>query len=122
MKRLNWVIDLLNIDSNRLVFIDETSVTCGLTRHYGRSRNGERVNDYVPDKRYERITLISSIRLSGEQSPFLFKSTLDGDLFSVYVRDILAPTLKQDDIVVLDNSSVTRLQVHLLQFTIKKHQ
>jgi transposase len=76
-----------------------------MTRLYGRAPRNRRVNDYVPDVRFERTTIVSTIRLSGEQAPFIFKGGLTGDIFSAYVEKMLAPTLRQGDIVVMDNLS-----------------
>ncbi len=76
-----------------------------MTRLYGRAPKGQRVNDYVPDIRFKRTSIISSIRLSGEHAPFIFDGGLTGEVFSAYVEQILAPTLKKGDIVILDNFS-----------------
>jgi len=91
------------------VFVDASSVNCGMTRLYARSRKNERVNDYVPDVRFERTSVISSIRLNGEQTPMMFKGTLNGELFSEYVREMLAPSLSEGDIVVIDNFSAHKV-------------
>lgn len=74
-----------------------------MTRLYGRALKNQRVNDYVPDVRFERTSIISTIRLDGEQMPLVFKGGLTGDIFSVYVKEMLAPTLSNGDIVVMDN-------------------
>jgi len=87
------------------VFLDETSVNCGMTRLYGRAPKNERVCDYVPDVRFKRTSVISTIRLNGDSVPFMFKGTLNGDLFIGYVEQYLAPTLKESDILVIDNCS-----------------
>lgn len=76
-----------------------------MTRLYGRALKSERVNDYVPDVRFERTSVISTIRLNGEQAPFVFKGTLNGVLFAAYVKQMLTPTLKYGDIVIMDNGS-----------------
>ena len=108
-KRLQWVEQQAVIDLDKLVFVDESSVNCGMTRLYGRAPKSERLNDYVPDVRFERTSVISSIRLNGEQSPFMFKGTLNGEVFSIYVEEILAPTLNQGDIVAIDNFSAHKV-------------
>lgn len=56
--------------------------------------------------RFKRQSILSTIRLSGDQVPFVFPGTLNKELFADYVRFQLAPTLWEDDIVVLDNCSV----------------
>jgi hypothetical protein len=93
-----------DIDSSKLIFLDESGVNTGMTRLYGRALNGNRVNDYVPDVRFERISILSSVRL-GTMVPLTFGGTLNGDLFKAYIKDCLAPTLKKGDIVVMDNLS-----------------
>jgi transposase len=87
------------------VFIDESSVNTGLTRLYGRSPIGERLCDYVPYCRFERMTILSSLRIDGTTETLVFDGALDGEMFEEYVRKCLAPTLKEGDIVVMDNLS-----------------
>ena len=99
-----------NLDISKLVFIDESSVNCGMTRLYGRSLKSERVVDYVPDVRFERTSIISSIRLNGEQAPFMFKGSLNGEVFATYIREVLAPSLRKDDIVIIDNFSAHKVK------------
>ena len=65
----------------------------------------ERIYEYVPDVRFKRTSIISTIRLNGESVPFMFKGTLDGDLFIGYIENFLAQTLKEGDILVLDSAS-----------------
>jgi hypothetical protein len=51
------------MDPNKLLFLDESSVNCGMTRLYGRAKGKARVNDYVPDVRFKRTSVISFPRL-----------------------------------------------------------
>lgn len=44
--------------------------------------------------------------MNGEKCPFIFKGTLNKELFSEYLKTQLKPTLAADDILLLDNSSV----------------
>ena len=87
------------------MFLDECSVSCGMVRLYGRALKHERVRAYVPDARFERTSLISAIRLDGGQAPMMFKGALDGKAFAAYAEKVLAPMLKEGDIVVMDNLS-----------------
>ena len=86
-------------------FLDETSVNAGMTRLYGRAPTNERVNDYVPDVRFERTSVIATLGLDGVGAPMMFKGTMNGDFFTGYVEHVLAPTLLPGEIVVLDNYS-----------------
>lgn len=91
------------MDVEKLVFLDESSVNTGMTRLYGRAPSDERVVDYTPDVRFERISIMSSIRLNCSMVPLVFEGSLNGELFKEYIRQCLAPTLQEGDIVIMDN-------------------
>ena len=91
------------MDIAKLVFLDESSINTGMTRLYGRGPSEERVVDYTPDVRFERTTIMSSIRLNGGMVPLVFEGSLNGTLFKEYIRICLAPTLQEGDIVIMDN-------------------
>ena len=91
------------MDIDKLVFLDESSTNAGMTRLYGRGMSEERVVDYTPDVRFERTSILSSIRLNGDMVPLIFKGSLNGKLFKEYIAKCLAPTLHKGDIVIMDN-------------------
>jgi len=93
------------MDITKLVFLDESGINTGMTRLYGRGFKGERVIEYVPDVRFKRTSILSSIRLDGSCVPTVFSGSLNGELFKKYLKDFLVPTLAKDDIVVMDNLS-----------------
>jgi transposase len=105
LKRELWKSGQYQMDVNKLLFLDESSINTGMTRLYGRGSSNERVVDYTPDVRFERTTIISSIRANGDMVPLVFEGSLDGDLFKEYISQCLAPTLKDGDIVIMDNLS-----------------
>ena len=76
-----------------------------MTRLYGRGKKGERIKDYVPDVRFHRQSILSSVRLNGEMVPLVFSGTLNGDIFKKYITHCLVPTLSNGDIVIMDNLS-----------------
>jgi len=65
---------------NKLTFLDESGVNLAQTRLYGRSPSGERVNDYVPDERFERKSIIVALKLNGQMSSLLFSGEADFSL------------------------------------------
>jgi transposase len=102
----------VNLDAKRLVFLDESSINTGMTRLYGRALKNERVYDYVPDVRFQRISVLSTINHDGSQVPFVFEGTHStNQLFKEYIDKMLAPTLLKNDVLVLDNSSVHKSKV-----------
>ena len=91
------------MDIDKLIFLDESGINTGMTRLYGRSLSKERVVDYTPDVRFERTSILSSIRANGDMVPLVFEGALNGDLFKAYISQCLAPTLRKGDIVIMDN-------------------
>ena len=61
--------------------------------------------DAIPDVRFARTTVLSSVRMDGTIVPCVFEDALNGDIFKEYIRQFLVPTLKSGDIVVMDNLS-----------------
>jgi transposase len=87
------------------VFIDETWATTNMTRRYGRAPRGERLVAAVPYGHWKTSTLVAGLRVSGITAPLVVDGAINGDIFRAYVEQVLAPTLKPGDIVVLDNLS-----------------
>jgi transposase len=92
--------------SGRLTFVDEMGIHISMTRAYGRAPRGQRVVDAVPDCRGQNLSVLGSIDLRGRTTALAVDGAVDGEIFDLYVRDILAPTLGPGDIVVWDNLSV----------------
>lgn len=98
-----WQEFQADIDSDRLVFLDESGVKTNMTRLYGRALKGKRCHDKAPDGRWETVTVLSSVRLDGETESLMFDGAVDRKIFDAYIEEILAPTLRPGDIVVMDN-------------------
>jgi transposase len=93
------------LDSDRLVFIDETWATTNLTRRHGRAPRGQRLVAAVPYGHWKTSTFVAGLRVSGLTAPLVVDGAMNGDVFRAYVEQVLAPTLKPGDIVVMDNLS-----------------
>jgi transposase len=93
------------------VYLDEFSVNIGMTRLYGRSPKGVRIVEYVPDVRYKRVSVISTIRVSGETNPVAYSGTLNGNLFMQYIWEYAVPALKLYDILIMDCLSSHKMKI-----------
>ncbi|MDR2203247.1 MAG: transposase, partial [Nitrososphaerota archaeon] len=82
------------MDIKQLVFLDECSINC-YTRLYGWGDKHAKVEEYVPDVRFERTSILSALRLSGVNAQVSFKGTLNGEFFGLYVKYVLAPMLNE---------------------------
>ena len=96
--------------------LDESSINLAYTRLYGRAPLNERVCEGVKDVRFERQSILSTIRLNGAMCPIVFEGTLNKELFAEYLKTCLKPTLLPDDVVILDNSSVHKSKLVLETF------
>lgn len=101
--RKEWQEFQAKADSHRLIFLDESGLKTNMTRLYGRSHQGSRCLDSTPCGRWETVTILSSVRLDGTTESLVFEGAVDRKMFDAYVKDILAPTLRPGDIVVMDN-------------------
>jgi transposase len=87
----------------RLKFIDESGAHLGMTRRYGRAAPGQRVSEASPGPAGTHYTFMASLSFTGIEAPLIFEGTLNGDRFETYVREVLGPTLKRKDLVIMDN-------------------
>jgi transposase len=91
------------LDPQRLVFLDETWAVTNATRRYGRSRRGQRLLCKVPYGHWKTTTFVGALRHDGLTAPMVLDGAMDGRAFLAYVRQVLAPSLRPGDIVVMDN-------------------
>jgi transposase len=90
-------------DMRHYVFLDECGVTTDLLRRYGRSPRGTRLRDHTPCSHWQAHTVIAALRLDGLHAPAVFDGPIDSPSFLAYVEQVLVPTLRPGDVVVLDN-------------------
>ena len=101
--RAEWRSRVADFVASRLKFIDESGNNFALTRLFGRAAPGQRVTESVPQNRGENVTLLAAMGLGGVSAPMTVNGAVDGEVFLVYVREVLCPTLEAGDIVVMDN-------------------
>jgi transposase len=76
-----------------------------MTRLYGRAPRGERVTESVPRNYGAQTSLIGTISLSGVEAVMTVEGAVDTDVFDAYVEQVLGPTIRRGDVMVLDNLS-----------------
>jgi len=81
-------------------------VTTDLLRRYGRSPGGTRLRDHTPCSRWQAHTVVAALRCGGLGAPAVFDGPIDHPTFLAYVEQVLVPTLRPGDVVVLDNLAV----------------
>jgi hypothetical protein len=73
---------------------------------YGRAPLGERLVQKVLHGNWKTVTFIAALRHDRVTTPFVLEGAMNGEMFKAYVEQFLAPTLRKDDIVFIDNASV----------------
>jgi transposase len=101
--RRRWMRERGMFDPARLVFIDETAVSTNMVRLRGRAPRGVRLIGDVPLGEWKTITFVAALRHNKMTAPMVFDGPMNGEMFLAYVEQCLVPTLKRDDIVVMDN-------------------
>lgn len=84
-----------------------------MTRLRGRAPCGERVHARAPAGHWQTTTMISSIRLDGSTACLAIEGATDTEVFRAYVREVLCPTLRPGDLVIMDNLSPHKNDVTL---------
>jgi len=101
--RENWVNGQHDLDPEHLIFIDESGLSTKMARLRGWAPKGERCRAAIPHGHWKTVTFVGGLTLTGFVAPMLLDGPMDGDCFLAWVEQMLAPTLRQGDIVVMDN-------------------
>ena len=76
-----------------------------MTRLRGRAQKGKRVHASSPSGHWHTMTMIGSIRLDGSTACMAIEGATDNETFRGYIREVLCPTLRPGDVVIMDNLS-----------------
>ncbi|MDQ5828257.1 MAG: IS630 family transposase [Chloroflexota bacterium] len=96
------------VEPGRLVFVDECGTHTSLAPLCGYAPRGERLRLSVPRKRGKNTTLLSSMTIEGMGPSLSVEGATTARLFEAYVEKVLAPSLKEGQIVVMDNLGAHR--------------
>jgi transposase len=104
--RALWKERQKQLDPGRLVFIDETGTSTNMARQRGRCPRGQRLIGKVPHGHWKITTFVAALRCDAVTAPFVIDEPMNGEIFAVYLERCLVPTLRPNDIVVMDNLPV----------------
>jgi DDE superfamily endonuclease len=89
--------------------MDDMGSKRGLTRHYGRADPGQRGLDQVPGDRGGNVSTSGAMSLEGIRTGVRVPGAMDGETMLFCVKELLVPTLKRGDIVVMENNPIPKL-------------
>jgi hypothetical protein len=104
-RRQAWFEGQLDLDPERLVFIDETWASTNMARTHGRCRRGERLRVGIPHGHWKTTTFVAGLTTRGMIAPFVLDGPINRLAFETYAERVLVPELRQGDVVVMDNLS-----------------
>lgn len=96
------------VSHQRLRFLDEAGATTVLTRLYARAIGGKRTTESVPRNYGQSTSMIATMGTEGIEAAMMIEGSVDTVVFNAYCEQVLRPTLKAGDIIVLDNLGAHR--------------
>jgi transposase len=94
------------VEPQRLVFVDEMGANTSLSVLHAWSHTGKRAYCSVPRNRGKNTTfLLASMSVEGMGPTLAVRGATDREVFEAYVEEVLAPSLRSGQIVVMDNLS-----------------
>ena len=104
--RAAWRVSVAGgVGAERFVFVDECGANTSLHRLYAWSRRGERAPAKAPRNWGANVTLLASMTLSGMGPCLAVEGPTTKAVFETYVEQVLAPSLRPGQVVVMDNLS-----------------
>jgi len=91
-----------------LRFLDEAGATTVLTRLYARAMGGSRTSEAVARNYRESTSMISTVGSRGVEATMVIEGSVDTLVFNAYCEQVLRPTLKVGEVIVLDNLGAHR--------------
>lgn len=104
-ERARFLVEQEDVDPADVVVIDEFGSNLDLTRRYARAPRGERAVGSIPRNTPPNTTTISSMTTSGMGPSLMSEAGVTSALFEAYVEQILGPTLRPGQVILLDNLS-----------------
>ena len=85
------------------MFIDETWAKTNMTRLRGWAPRGHKLVAKVPQGHWRTLTFLAALRHDRIDAPCVIDGPINGESFLAYVEQVLVPTLRPGDIVIIDN-------------------
>ncbi|MDQ5812904.1 MAG: IS630 family transposase, partial [Actinomycetota bacterium] len=93
------------VEAQRLIFVDEMGTNTSLSPAYAWAKKGQRAYWCVPRNRGPNTTVLSSMSAEGMGPSLSVEGATTSAVFEAYVEQVLGPTLRKGQVVVMDNLS-----------------
>lgn len=102
-KRAAWPTLVEGVPAEDLVFLDEFGSATNMTRRRGWSSSGTPCHSHAPHGHWKMLTTIAALTVHGITASLSFDGACDTEAFTLFAEQVLAPTLRPGQVVVLDN-------------------
>jgi transposase len=107
-KRLKYYQNQPQLNTDRLVFLDEAGFNTGMSNTYAWDLKGQ--TPLLLRRRWgKRFTAIGAIATDGIRGLRIIENTVNGSTFVDYLKNTLGPNLKKGDILVMDSASIHKV-------------
>ena len=101
--RCAFVEQIKDVPLEDIVVLDESYATTKFTRLRGRALRGVRLRASVPHGHWKLLTILAAMTLRGVQAAMTIDAATDSDVFVAFIVQVLIPTLRPGQVVVMDN-------------------
>ncbi len=88
-----------------IVYIDEAGIDNDEVYEYGWAKIGERLHDTKPGESTQRLSMISALNSGNLIATLVFEGYTNREVFITYLKQVLVPTLKKGQVIIMDNAS-----------------
>jgi transposase len=98
-----WAERMPDMDSGKLVFLDETGANATMTRRYGRCPRERRLVAAAPHGHWKATMFVAALWSDGLMAPMVVYGAMTVDVFVAYAEQVPVPVLRPGDVVVMDS-------------------
>src|SRR5881392_3115612 len=99
----SWIVNDVEHAASQFVIVDQSGYNLNLTPRYARAPHGQRAQAKVPRNVPANTTVIAALTTSGMSAAMLVEGPTDHHVVEAYIEQLLVPTLRPGQVLVLDN-------------------
>ena len=86
------------------MYVDEAGIDQYLYRPYARAPRGVAVYGKISGRKYERASIVAGQCNKHIIAPLQYSGTMDSELFGLWFRTMLLPSVKDGSVIIMDNA------------------
>ena len=89
--------------TDNLIILDEAGCHLNMTLSYARANGGDRIKMPSAFIKGPKLSIIGAVSTKGIEASMYGEWNTDGEIFTVFVKELLVPRLSAGKIVIMDN-------------------